>query len=481
MGKALYRRYRPKSLEEVVGQEHITTTLKNSLTAKTISHAYLFTGPKGVGKTTVARIFAHLVNDLAYTDDSSHIDIIEIDAASNRGIDEIRDLREKVYTAPAELNFKVYIIDEVHMLTAYAFNALLKTLEEPPSHVIFILATTNAHSLPATIISRTQHFTFNPISPEIVEQQLSLIAKTEKIKIQASALKLLASHSDGSLRDSIGLLDQLQNQDNEITQDIILRVLGLPTDEAITQLINEVQSGSSPQLVMAKLRALYDSGYQAKDLSSIIVKRLKQDMINSQAIITKSYLELMKALIDVPASIDPSNLLEIELLKAWTEQSSQKLVIEQKPNTKTVSQPEAENTPKKTVEQPKKVNLDLAAEQSIDDLDQAIWQDLLKQVKASNNTLYGVLRMAKPSFSESTLHLDVPYAFYVKKIKESNNKRSIEAIISKLSGRPMTLSCSLSADAENTDNAQDIPKANGLTDNFSTINSIFNGAELLES
>jgi DNA polymerase-3 subunit gamma/tau len=164
MGQALYRKYRPREFNDVAGQAHIITTLMKAIETNKISHAYLFTGPKGVGKTSVARILAHLVNGLNYDDDQSDIDIIEIDAASNRRIDEIRELRERVYIAPAMSKYKVYIIDEVHMLTKEAFNALLKTLEEPPEHVIFILATTDTHKLPETIISRTQRFTFRPIS-----------------------------------------------------------------------------------------------------------------------------------------------------------------------------------------------------------------------------------------------------------------------------------------------------------------------------
>src|SRR5882757_9548967 len=208
MGQALYRKYRSKSLKEIVGQEHITQTLEQALTQGRISHAYLFTGPRGVGKTSIARILAHEINDLPYTDDSIHIDIIEIDAASNRRIDEIRDLRDKVFIAPTSAKYKVYIIDEVHMLTKEAFNALLKTLEEPPAHVVFILATTEAHKLPETILSRTQHFTLRPVPFDQVIKHLRQIADGEKIMIDDDALELIAEHGEGSFRDSISLLDQ---------------------------------------------------------------------------------------------------------------------------------------------------------------------------------------------------------------------------------------------------------------------------------
>src|SRR3989442_7000568 len=181
MGQALYRAHRPKKLRDVVGQEHITTALTRALQNGTISHAYLFTGPRGVGKTTIARILAHEVNGLPYDDESMHLDIIEIDAASNRRIDEIRDLRDKVHLAPTSAKFKVYIIDEVHMLTKEAFNALLKTLEEPPAHAVFILATTEVHKLPETIISRTQRFSFKPVDVPKVVAHLKAIAKAEKI------------------------------------------------------------------------------------------------------------------------------------------------------------------------------------------------------------------------------------------------------------------------------------------------------------
>src|SRR4051812_12438381 len=234
MGQALYRSHRPKSLKGVVGQEHITRTLEQALKEGRISHAYLFTGPRGVGKTSIARILAHEINGLPYTDDQVHIDIIEIDAASNRRIDEIRDLRDKVQVAPTSAKYKVYIIDEVHMLTREAFNALLKTLEEPPAHVVFVLATTDAHKLPETIISRTQRFSFRPVDKPKVIEHLKKIAKQEGIMVQDDALDLLAEHGEGSFRDSISLLDQASNQAEALEADDVRRLLGIPPVEAVT-------------------------------------------------------------------------------------------------------------------------------------------------------------------------------------------------------------------------------------------------------
>ena len=208
MSQALYRKYRSKSLSEVIGQTHITDILTRALKTDKIAHAYLFTGPRGVGKTSVARILAHEINHIPYTDDSTILDIIEIDAASNNGVEDVRQLREFVRIAPTAAAKKVYIIDEVHMLSKPAFNALLKTLEEPPEHVVFILATTDVEKLPATIISRTQRFSFHAIQPKEAAKHLRTIADKEKIAITDDALSLVAERGDGSFRDSISLLDQ---------------------------------------------------------------------------------------------------------------------------------------------------------------------------------------------------------------------------------------------------------------------------------
>jgi len=271
MGQALYRKHRPKSLGEVVGQEHITDTLKQALAKGRISHAYLFTGPRGVGKTSIARILAHEINNLPYTDDSAHLDIIEIDAASNRRIDEIRELRDKVYVAPTSAKYKVYIIDEVHMLTREAFNALLKTLEEPPQHAVFILATTDAHKLPDTIVSRTQRFNFRPVEKSKVVAHLQQIAKQEKIKVSDSALELLAEHGEGSFRDSISLLDQASSRGQALEVDDIQQLLGIPPQPALQAVIQLLSGGSSVDLSQ-QLSQLYDQGYQA----AAVAKQLAQ-------------------------------------------------------------------------------------------------------------------------------------------------------------------------------------------------------------
>ncbi|HSX16408.1 MAG TPA: DNA polymerase III subunit gamma/tau, partial [Candidatus Saccharimonadales bacterium] len=300
MGQALYRKYRSKSLGEIVGQEHVTATLANALKAGRVSHAYLLSGPRGVGKTSIARILAHEINGLPY-DDASHLDIIEIDAASNRRIDEIRDLRDRVNTAPSAAKYKVYIIDEVHMLTKEAFNALLKTLEEPPAHVVFILATTEAHKLPETIISRTQRYSLRPVPEEQVIAHLKTIAKGEKLKIDDDALALVAKHGEGSFRDSISLLDQASSTSEHITRGDIERILGLAPDEYIAKLTAAVAGGGSADIVTT-LAALYGQGFEPAMVAHQLGATLRESVLAGQAGNPHATLELLRKLLDVPGA-----------------------------------------------------------------------------------------------------------------------------------------------------------------------------------
>ena len=255
MHKALYRVYRPKTFEDVVGQEHIVKTLKNQIKNNTIGHAYLFSGTRGTGKTSTAKIFARAVNCLnpineepcneceicIDTLNDNIMDIVEIDAASNNSVDDIRELRESVKYTPSKAKYKVYIIDEVHMLSQGAFNALLKTLEEPPSYVIFILATTEPHKIPATILSRCQRFDFKRVSSKDIASRMSYICKKENIEAEEKALSLIARNSQGALRDALSILDQCMSFGNEkIEYNDVIELLGTVNIDELFELSQSI-------------------------------------------------------------------------------------------------------------------------------------------------------------------------------------------------------------------------------------------------
>ena len=255
MYQALYRKYRPTNFENVVGQETIVKTLKNEIINNKLSHAYLFTGPRGTGKTSIAKIFAKTINCLDHENgvpcekcvictqinNKQFTDIIEIDAASNNGVDEIREIRNKVSLVPGEGKYKVYIIDEVHMLTTGAFNALLKTLEEPPAHIIFILATTEPHKIPETILSRCQRFDFKRIADTSIVERLKCICNEEKITISDEALYEIAQISNGGMRDSISLLDQVNAYKNsDITVEDVHQVNGSLSKKELDKFISYI-------------------------------------------------------------------------------------------------------------------------------------------------------------------------------------------------------------------------------------------------
>ena len=292
MYQVLYRKYRPKVFADVYGQEHVTSTLKNEIKENRIAHAYLFTGSRGTGKTTCAKILAKAVNCENSVDgepcnecevckglDSGTIyDVVEIDAASNNGVDNIRDLREEANYTPSRGKYRVYIIDEVHMLSTGAFNALLKTLEEPPAHVIFILATTEVHKLPATILSRCQRFDFKRIQPETMSVRLKQVAQLEGMELDDDAAILIARIADGALRDGLSILDQCAGRSKKIDSALVSEVAGLAGHEALYKLTDCIctQNSSSAMTVISEL---YQNSYDMERLCVEMINHLRNFLI----------------------------------------------------------------------------------------------------------------------------------------------------------------------------------------------------------
>ena len=343
---ALYRKFRPTKFSEMVGQEHIKRTLINQLIANRVGHAYLFNGGRGTGKTTTAKILARAVNCLNPQDgepcneceickgalDGSLTDIIEMDAASNNSVEDVRQIREAVNFLPTKAKYRVYIIDEVHMLSTGAFNALLKTLEEPPEHVKFILATTEPQKLPATILSRCQRFDFKRISNEDIIKDLKYVCKESNIKITDSALNLIAILAEGGMRDALSILERCsQEGDNEIDENRVKDLVGIPKTEFINKLVNNVID-KNPENALNTLKEITDEG---KDIGNVIwetIKYVKDILLYKATLKTEMYnqeeIEQIKQIAERVTKNELINLIcSLSEIENTMKQSSQKLII----------------------------------------------------------------------------------------------------------------------------------------------------------
>ena len=454
MSQALYRKYRSRSLDEVLGQDHVTNSLRRALEQGKIAHAYLLTGPRGVGKTSVARILAHEINQLPYDEEASHLDIIEIDAASNNGVDDIRALREKAQVAPVSAPKKIYIIDEVHMLSKPAFNALLKTLEEPPAHVVFILATTDADKLPATILSRVQQFFFHPISVDVMARQLMAIAEEEGFSIEEDAARLIAERSRGGFRDGISMLDQLSilaTPDQPLTVAMVTEYLGLSDAATLEKLLDLYQSEDSSD-ILSILQELEQSGISptvvSHQLLSIARTRLRKN---------PGLVELIQQLIEVDRHPHP----DLKLLTIFMQHHAQpvrpkKTVAQAVTATPTVistpakpaslAEKPAKSQSTKPTEPVKKTseNQDAKPAQSTKksptksrksgaplELD---WQKVIEQAKEKSVGLSSLLQKSQWAFDGDKLTIFAGSAFYKKKLDDAKNRPLLAEIITAETG-----------------------------------------------
>ena len=406
--KSLYRKYRPQNFNEVYGQEYIVTTLCNAIESNRISHAYLFNGTRGTGKTTIAKIFAKTVNCLNMRDNkpcgeclvckcenTEEIpDIIEIDAASNNGVDEIRELKNKIKLMPVMCKYKVYIIDEVHMLSTGAFNALLKTLEEPPEHVIFILATTEPQKLPITIISRCQRFDFKKISIEKIVERLKFISEKEKIKISKDALNEIAKVSDGAMRDAIGMLDQLSSYANKeinvndiyelkgsISKEELFKLTNFYIDKDIENLLNLIEeiynNGKSFYLLVEDMLMLFRNILVCKKAEKYFdnkeISNKKEIEEISKKLDDKHIENIIDKLENLSKNIKNSNyprvLFEVNVLSDFSDKIEKKPIVVTKEEKIVVSKPIVEDkTPalEIKIDKDNNVTLELEDERKLD-------------------------------------------------------------------------------------------------------------------
>ena len=499
MSETLYRKYRPKNFSEIIGQKHIVQTLSNAIKNGRIAHAYLFTGPRGTGKTSIARILAKTINCHDLKDsvtcekcqpcqligENKSLDIIEIDAASNTGVDNIRELRETIGLPPTALKYKVYIIDEVHMLSSGAFNALLKTLEEPPAHVVFILATTEIHKVPATIISRCQRFDFTRLPIENIIEKLTLIAKAEKIAVDADSLEMIAIAAEGGMRDAESLLGQvIALEDKNITAKEVEEILGT-TDRKFSAEIAGMILTKDATGAIAKINEFLQDGYDLQIFTKSLINYLRQLMLlkinpelkkhfvyeATQDQLTKmteqiktvelptiilSLNLLLEAQNKIAASMLPQLPLEIAIIRAthtFPNNSVDYTIQETKGDIHLKTAP-IENRPAAVIEKAPEnlatVQLEAPTVESSDpalpegDVDlytvKNNWKKLLTDIKPHNHSISALLTSCQAiAVDGNVITIATPYDFYKEKINDHANKLTVESVLGKILGLKIRL------------------------------------------
>lgn len=501
MPQALYSKWRPRRWDSVVGQDHVVQTLRNAVSNQRIVHAYLFAGPRGTGKTTTARLLAKAVNcleeDLSQRpcDDCENcqalnagrfLDLIEIDAASNTSVDDVRDLREKINFSPNLGRFKVYVIDEVHMLSNAAFNALLKTLEEPPAHAILILATTEIHKIPATVLSRCQRYEFRRIPVKDIITTLGVMAKNEDLQVSPEALELIARQSTGSLRDAISLLDQLSSTGSKIDLSVAQEVLGTATSQSVIEVVGSLLAAEAKSGLDQIHRAL-DSGSDVRQFTRQIIEHLRNMLLvqigemdpGNETPERAALLKEQARLIDTPdlikvirifnqaayesrTSWQPGLPLEVAFIEACQQlaESGTQIKPDNPSHTKTantLAKPEkaaARTRPQmgeETHSEQKKTSPQDA--QLSSQLNQ-YWPQVLGMVRKDHPNLYGLLNSSQSKhLSGNVLVLGFASDILKNQMNKRENLEVIQQVVSEVVGMPISVRCMITTAKNN-----DIPK-----------------------
>jgi DNA polymerase-3 subunit gamma/tau len=505
--QALYRRWRPRTFDEVVGQKHVVRTLRNALASGRIHHAYLFAGPRGTGKTTTARLLAKSVNCLAAEDqrpcnecticqavnERRLLDLIEIDAASNTGVDDVRELRERVGFRPNEARYKVYVIDEVHMLSNAAFNALLKTLEEPPPHAIFVLATTEPHKIPATVLSRCQRFDFRRIPVSEIVARLEWITEQEHIEADREALTLIARQATGSMRDAESLLDQLASYDDGgVTASEVRSALGTGANEAVIQVADALAHGNVAQGLNV-INTAVDEGADPRQFARQIVEHLRallllrlgagvvpvyvsddvRPQLEAQAaafpphVLARAVRLFNQAATEAKGGWQPQLPLEMAFIEAMLppeaensapgDQSSQASPHKPPPARRSTSSPATRPAPTRSAPSSPAQSSTAVREASppydepvpgggslTPEILQSRWSEFLNALRPRNLSLEALMRSCEPVAIEGdVVVLGFVHGFHRSKVEEDHNKQIVEEVLSDLIGQRYRLRCVL--------------------------------------